>query len=147
MATCHRRPINHGGGSFFESIVVKNGVDPTSVEGAANIAYAIPNIEVELATTKTGVPVLWWRVVGTSHTTFAVEAFIDEAAHVAGKDAFDFRRESLEHELRMKAVLELAAEKAHRLEQRPVAQGQGPWHCGRRSLSHLCRSGGGGHRR
>jgi isoquinoline 1-oxidoreductase beta subunit len=98
-------------GSFFEAMF-KNGIDPTSVEGAANIAYAIPNIDVELSTTKTGVPVLWWRVVGSSHTTFAVEAFIDEVAQAAGKDAFEFRRELLGHEPRMKAVLELVAEKA-----------------------------------
>jgi isoquinoline 1-oxidoreductase subunit beta len=92
--------------------MVKDGIDPTSVEGAATIAYSIPNIAVDLATTTTGVPVLWWRVVGSSHTTFAVEAFIDEVAHAAGEDGFTFRRKLLEHEPRMKAVLELAAEKA-----------------------------------
>jgi len=91
---------------------MKDGIDPTSVEGAANIAYGIPNIAVDLSTTKAGVPVLWWRVVGSSHTTFAVEAFIDEVAHAAGADPFAFRRKLLEHEPRMKAVLELAAEKA-----------------------------------
>jgi isoquinoline 1-oxidoreductase subunit beta len=93
-------------------MMIKDGIDPTSVEGAANIPYAIPNIAVDLSTTKTGVPVLWWRVVGSSHTTFAVEAFIDEVAHVAGQDGFTFRRKLLEHQPRMKAVLELAAEKA-----------------------------------
>ncbi|MGA2779184.1 MAG: xanthine dehydrogenase family protein molybdopterin-binding subunit, partial [Steroidobacteraceae bacterium] len=98
------------GGPF--EVMVKNGIDPTSVEGAATIAYDIPNIDVNLATTKTGVPVLWWRVVGSSHTTFAVEAFIDEVAHAAGKDPFVFRRDLLAHEPRMLAVLELAAEKA-----------------------------------
>src|SRR5450631_230925 len=92
--------------------MIKDGIDATSVEGAANIAYAIPNIAVDLSTTKTGVPILWWRVVGSSHTSFAVEAFIDEAAHAAGVDGFTFRRKLLEHEPRMKAVLELAAEKA-----------------------------------
>ena len=91
---------------------IKDGIDSTSVEGAANIAYAIPNIAVDLSTTKAGVPVLWWRVVGSSHTTFAVETFIDEVAHAAGADPFTFRRKLLEHEPRMKAVLELAAEKA-----------------------------------
>jgi isoquinoline 1-oxidoreductase subunit beta len=91
---------------------ISNGIDGTSVEGAASIAYDIPNISVELSTTKTGVPVLWWRVVGSSHTTFAVEAFIDEVAYAAGEDAFAFRRKLLEHEPRMRAVLELAAEKA-----------------------------------
>ena len=92
--------------------MIKDGIDPTSVEGAATMAYSIPNIAVDLATTTTGVPVLWWRVVGSSHTTFAVEAFIDEVAHAAGEDGFAFRRKLLEHEPRMKAVLELAAEKA-----------------------------------
>ena len=87
-------------------------IDETSVEGAATIAYSIPNISVQLATTKTGVPVLWWRVVGSSHTTFAVETFIDEVAHEAGVDPLTFRRQLLEQSPRMKAVLELAAEKA-----------------------------------
>jgi isoquinoline 1-oxidoreductase beta subunit len=91
---------------------MKDGIDPTSVEGAASIAYKIPNIAVELSTAKSGVPVLWWRVVGSSHTTFAVESFIDEAAHAAGADSFAFRRKLLEHEPRMKGVLELAADKA-----------------------------------
>ena len=98
------------GGPF--EVMVKHGVDPTSVEGAATIAYDIPNIDVSLATTKTGVPVLWWRVVGSSHTTFAVETFIDEAAHAAGKDPYTFRRDLLAQEPRMRAVLELAAQKA-----------------------------------
>ena len=92
--------------------MIKDGIDPTSVEGAATLAYAIPNVKVDLATTKTGVPVLWWRVVGSSHTAFAVEAFMDEAAHAAGADPFEFRRALLEHEPRMKAVLQLAAEKS-----------------------------------
>ena len=91
---------------------MKDGIDPTSVEGAANIAYKIPNVAVELSTAKSGVPVLWWRVVGSSHTTFAVESFIDEVAHAAGTDPFEYRRKLLEHEPRMKGVLELAAEKS-----------------------------------
>jgi isoquinoline 1-oxidoreductase subunit beta len=92
--------------------MIKDGIDPTSVEGAATIAYEIPNVAVDLATTTTGVPVLWWRVVGSSHTTFAVETFIDQVAHAAGQDPFYFRRKLLAREPRMKAVLELAAEKA-----------------------------------
>jgi isoquinoline 1-oxidoreductase beta subunit len=92
--------------------MIKDGIDPTSVEGAATIAYDIPNLAVDLATTTTGVPVLWWRVVGSSHTTFAVETFIDKVAHAAGKDPFEFRRNLLAKEPRMKGVLELAAEKA-----------------------------------
>lgn len=99
------------GGTIFAA-GMKDGIDPTSVEGAASIAYAIPNIAVDLATTQSGVPVLWWRVVGSSHTTFAVESFIDEVAHAAGADPFAFRRKLLDHHPRMQAVLELAAEKS-----------------------------------
>ncbi|MFM0726395.1 xanthine dehydrogenase family protein molybdopterin-binding subunit [Paraburkholderia strydomiana] len=112
-------------GTPFASVMVKNGIDGTSVEGAANVSYAIPNISVELTTTQTGVPVLWWRVVGSSHTAFAVEAFIDEAAHAAGKDPFVFRRDLLVQEPRMRAVLELAAEKAGWDPAKPLPKGRG----------------------
>ena len=79
-------------GTPFEPFAVKNGIDGASVEGAANLPYAVPNMSVELNTTETGVPVLWWRVVGSSHTAYATEAFIDEIAHAAGKDPFVFRQ-------------------------------------------------------
>jgi isoquinoline 1-oxidoreductase beta subunit len=105
--------------------LIKDGIDGTSVEGAANIAYAIPNISVDLSTTTTGVPVLWWRVVGSSHTAYAVEAFIDEVAHAAGQDGFTFRRKLLDQHPRMKAVLELAAEKAGWNTPLPPGKGRG----------------------
>jgi isoquinoline 1-oxidoreductase subunit beta len=105
--------------------LIKDGIDGTSVEGAANVAYAIPNIAVDLSTTTTGVPVLWWRVVGSSHTTYAVEAFIDEVAHAAGQDGFTFRRKLLDQHPRMKAVLELAAEKAGWSTPLPPGKGRG----------------------
>jgi isoquinoline 1-oxidoreductase beta subunit len=105
--------------------MIKNDIDPTSVEGASTIAYAIPNVAVELSTTKIGVPVLWWRVVGSSHTTYAVEAFIDEVAHAAGQDGFTFRRKLLDQHPRMKAVLELAAEKAGWSTPLPPGKGRG----------------------
>jgi isoquinoline 1-oxidoreductase subunit beta len=105
--------------------MVQKGVDPTSVEGAASIAYEIPHVAVDLATTKVGVPVLWWRVVGSSHTTLAVEAFFDEVAHAAGKDPFEFRRTLLAKEPRMKAVLELAADKSGWTSPLPKGHGRG----------------------
>jgi isoquinoline 1-oxidoreductase beta subunit len=112
-------------GTPFASFI-KNGVDTTSVEGAANIPYAIPNISVRLNTAQTGVPVLWWRVVGNSHTAFAVEAFIDEVAHAAGKDAYAFRRDLLADHPRMRAVLDLAAARAGwTSEPLPAGRGRG----------------------
>jgi isoquinoline 1-oxidoreductase subunit beta len=107
------------------AVMIKDGIDPTSVEGASTMPYAVPNVAVDLSTTKTGVPVLWWRVVGSSHTVYAVEAFIDEVAHAAGEDAFTFRRKLLEKEPRMKAVLELAADKAGWSTPLPAGKGRG----------------------
>jgi isoquinoline 1-oxidoreductase beta subunit len=112
-------------GTPFEAVMVKDGVDGTSVEGAANLPYAIPNLSVELTTAKTGVPVLWWRVVGSSHTAYAVEAFIDEVAAAAGKDPFAFRQALLGHSPRHKAVLEMAAKAAGWGEPLPKGRGRG----------------------
>ncbi len=92
--------------------MVKNGIDLTSVEGGANMPYAIPNLRVELTTTDVGVPVLWWRAVGSTHTAYAVEAFLDEVAEAAGKDPVEFRLGLLKDHPRHAGVLRLAAEKA-----------------------------------
>jgi isoquinoline 1-oxidoreductase beta subunit len=99
-------------GTIFEPMLVKNGVDLTSVEGAANIPYEVPNMKVELSSMEAGVPVLWWRAVGSTHTAYAVEAFLDEVAEAAGKDPVEFRMAMLGKHPRHAAVLKLAAEKA-----------------------------------
>jgi isoquinoline 1-oxidoreductase beta subunit len=99
-------------GTPFEGMLVQNGIDGTSVEGAADMPYAIPNLRVELHTTRIGVPVLWWRSVGHSHTAFVVESFLDELAHASGKDPLALRRALLAKHPRHLGVLELAAEKA-----------------------------------
>ncbi len=99
-------------GTLFEGMAVKNGIDFTSVEGAANLPYAIPNLSVGLSTMQAGVPVLWWRAVGSTHTAYAVEAFLDEVAEAAGKDPVALRLELLKNHPRHVAALTLAAEKA-----------------------------------
>jgi len=99
-------------GTAFEPMMVKNGIDGTSVEGAANLPYAIPNLAVELHTPRIDVPVQWWRSVGSTHTAFATECFLDEIAREAKKDPFELRRSLLGKHPRHKAALELAAQKA-----------------------------------
>lgn len=87
-------------------------VDPTSVEGAKDLPYAVPNVLVDLHSPRLAIPVLWWRSVGHSHTAFVVEGFIDELAHAAGKDPFEYRRGLLGSQPRHLGVLERAAREA-----------------------------------
>ncbi len=112
-------------GTPFESGMVKGGIDDTSVEGAANTPYAIPNLQVELHSPRNPVPVLWWRSVGHSHTAFVMESFLDELAHAAGKDPYQYRRKLLAKHPRTLKVLETAAKKAGWGKPLPAGHGMG----------------------
>jgi isoquinoline 1-oxidoreductase beta subunit len=105
--------------------LIKDGVDETAVEGAKDIPYAIPNIRVDWHQAPGGVPTLWWRSVGHSHTAFVVETLIDELAHAAGKDPVEFRRGLLGKHPRVKRVLEFVADKAGWGQPPPPGQGRG----------------------
>lgn len=87
-------------------------IDPASVEGAANLPYAIPNLSVELHSPKVPVPVQWWRSVGSTHTAFATECFIDDIARATRQDPYALRRRLLANHPRHVAVLDLAVEKS-----------------------------------
>jgi isoquinoline 1-oxidoreductase beta subunit len=93
--------------------MIKDGIDPTSVEGASNLPYQIPHLCVDLHSPELPVPIQWWRSVGSTHTAYTVETFIDQLAAKAGKDPVDYRLALLEEHPRHRAVLELAAEKAN----------------------------------
>lgn len=99
-------------GTPFEGFIIVDGIDGTSVEGAVDLPYAIPNVGVELHTTEVAVPTLWWRSVGHSHTAFVVESFLDELAHAGGVDPLALRRRLLGAHPEQLAVLELAAARA-----------------------------------
>lgn len=99
-------------GTAFEAVMVKDGIDATSVEGASTLPYAIPNLQVDLHTPTLGVPVLWWRSVGSTHTAYSTETFFDELATAAAKDPVAFRRPLLAKHPRHLAALELAASKS-----------------------------------
>lgn len=112
-------------GTLFEGMMIKDGVDGTSVEGAADLIYGVPNLQVDLHSPKIGVPVQWWRSVGHSHTGFSVEAFLDEVAHAGGKDPYELRRALLANQPRMLAVLDLAAHQANWGAKLPAGVGRG----------------------
>lgn len=99
-------------GTPFESFAVKDGIDGTSVEGVNDTKYAIPALHVEVTNAEVGVPVLWWRSVGHTHTAYAMETMIDEVARAGGKDPVELRRTLLKDHPKHLAVLNLAAEKA-----------------------------------
>jgi isoquinoline 1-oxidoreductase subunit beta len=89
-------------------------VDPAAVEAVRNIAYekAIPNLRIEWVNKDYGVPLGFWRSVGASQNGFIIESFIDELAHEARKDPYEYRRALLAQAPRHRGVLELAATKA-----------------------------------
>jgi len=112
-------------GTPLEGMMVQNGVDHTAVEGAAEIPYHVPNHQVEWNMAPNGVPTLWWRSVGSSHTAFVVEGFIDELAKAAGKDPFEYRRMLMDKSPRQKKVLEYVAAKAGWKNPLPAGRGKG----------------------
>jgi isoquinoline 1-oxidoreductase beta subunit len=99
-------------GSPFEALAMKNGIDPTSVEGANELPYDIADFRCDLHTTQVGVPVLWWRSVGHSHTGYAVECFVDEVLEATGQDPVAGRLALMSKAPRAAGVLRAVADLA-----------------------------------
>ena len=114
------------GGSVFARRFggLKDGLDVGAVDGAADLPYAIPNLQVEYGRADTIVPVGFWRGVGPTHNIFVVESFVDELAHAAGKDPVEYRRMLLK-DPRVRGVLDLAVEKAGWGSPLPPGHGRG----------------------
>src|SRR5216684_7480860 len=99
-------------GTFFESMGVKNGVDSTAVEGAADTQYTVPHFHVSVHHPVINVPVLWFRSVGHSHNAFVMETLIDELATRANADPIAYRQSLLSPDAKkLKACLSLLQEK------------------------------------
>ncbi len=94
------------------SLDAMGGIDRISVDGAADLPYAIPNIRVEYTEADPGVPYGFWRSVGNSVNGYVTEAFVDEIAATQKKDPYEFRRDLLASQPRHRAVLDLVAEKS-----------------------------------
>ena len=98
-------------GTFFEGMMVKNGVDNTAVEGM-RAPYPLP-MRLTVHHPKQNVPVLWWRSVGSTHTAFVMETLIDEIARRTQQDPVAYRLKLIgsEHP-RHRAALQLAVDKS-----------------------------------
>ena len=95
-------------GTPFAAMMIKNGVDQTTVEGTADTNYNLPNFHVSAHNPTLNVPVLWWRSVGNTHTAFVMETLIDELATRAKIDPIAYRRKLLKPEAKkLLAALDL----------------------------------------
>jgi isoquinoline 1-oxidoreductase beta subunit len=103
-----------------------NGIDFDAVDSAVDIPYDIPNLHVEFVRAEPpAVPTGFWRGVGPNNNVFAIECFMDELARKAGMDPIAFRLGMLRKNPRLKAALELAAERSDWGKPLPVRVGRG----------------------
>jgi isoquinoline 1-oxidoreductase subunit beta len=87
--------------------------------------YAFPNAKVGFTRVTTDIPIVWWRSVYPSNSSFGHESFVDELAHAAGKDPLDARLELLKDDPRFLNVLKTLAEKANWYQPLPAGMGKG----------------------
>jgi isoquinoline 1-oxidoreductase beta subunit len=107
--------------AFFEK-----GVDPDGVDSAVDIPYDIPNVRVEFIREEPpGVNTGFWRGVGPNNNVFAIESFIDELARKSGQDPVTFRLAHLGRTPRLRAALDLVAEKSGWGSPLPARAGRG----------------------
>ncbi len=104
---------------------VPDGIEQQAVEGLANQPYAVASQRVDCVLKNTHIPVMFWRSVGSSQNAFVVESFIDELAHAAKQDPYQFRRKLLAHRPDFLRVLDLAAEKGDWGKPLPAGKGRG----------------------
>jgi isoquinoline 1-oxidoreductase beta subunit len=98
--------------SGFMPEQVKNGIDGSSLHGISDMPYKPPNRYVEYVLMELPVTIGFWRSVGYTINTFAIETFIDELAHAARKDPVEFRFGLMEKDSRPYRTLALLADKA-----------------------------------
>jgi isoquinoline 1-oxidoreductase beta subunit len=104
----------------------QNGVDIDAVDSAVDMPYDIPNLQVQYVRAEPpAVTTGFWRGVGPNNNVFATECFMDELARKAGKDPVDFRRGMLDNNPRLKAALDLVAEKSGWGQPLPARTGRG----------------------
>ncbi len=98
-------------GTFFEGMMVKNGVDNTAVEGM-RAPYPLP-MRLTVHHPRQNVPVLWWRSVGSTHTAFVMETLVDEIARRTQQDPVAYRLKLIgDQHPRHRAALQLAVDKS-----------------------------------
>lgn len=85
----------------------RTGVDSQAVEGSVRLHYSRGSHVTEWIPLPSGIPVGFWRSVGSSINAFAVERMMDLLARQAGVDPFIFRQRAITDD-RALAVLQAA---------------------------------------
>ncbi len=113
-------------GTPFAAMMIRNGVDQTTVEGASDTNYSIPNFHLSAHNPTVNVPVLWWRSVGNTHTAFVMETLIDELATRAKMDPIAYRRKLLKPEAKkLHAALDLLDQQSNWRKNLPLRHAAG----------------------
>ncbi|MEO8671261.1 MAG: molybdopterin cofactor-binding domain-containing protein, partial [Tahibacter sp.] len=99
-------------GTPFASMIV-GGIDGMMVEGSKEIPYTIPNFSCDARISQTGVPTTSLRSVGSTHTAYAVECFMDELLQSAGLDPVEGRLAMMGESPREAGVLRAVAKAAN----------------------------------
>jgi isoquinoline 1-oxidoreductase subunit beta len=85
------------GDRFDRSLVpagtYKNMLAEQAVRGLHELPYFFPTVYYDVHTQNSHVPVGFRRSTGSGVNVFFLESFIDELAHAAGKDSYEYRRE------------------------------------------------------
>ena len=102
---------------------VRSGGDGVAVGGAGPLSYRVARHRVEFTPVDVDVPVGWWQSVGHSQNGFFSESFVDELAHAAERDPYEYRRALLAE--RERGVLDRAAEAADWGKPLPEGWGRG----------------------
>ncbi len=97
---------------FLAQVIQEKQLDFSAMEGAENTRYEIANRRVDFHLFKTPIPTTFMRTTGYGPNIFALESFIDELAHAAKHDSYQYRRKLLARDARALAVLDRAARMA-----------------------------------
>ncbi|WP_394763777.1 molybdopterin cofactor-binding domain-containing protein [Phenylobacterium sp.] len=99
--------------------------EPMATECIQNSFYAFPARDIGVLLKNSHVPVSFWRGVGSSQNGFFMESFMDEVAHAAGQDPYQYRRALLANRPDALGVIDALAKHSDWGQPLPKGRGRG----------------------
>ncbi len=99
--------------------------EPMATECIQNSFYAFPARDIGVLLKNSHIPVSFWRGVGSSQNGFFVESFMDELAHAAGQDPYQYRRALLTERPDALGVIDAMAKHSDWGQPLPKGRGRG----------------------